>query len=96
MRTLRVGGIALLADPGWVVQRKLRGAFRRSGFTVARSRRRVSWPPWRTTHLRVKDINIYELGRRETPRPTVSPHPTLSPQGRGQGDGFTSRARPAS
>ena len=26
MRTLRAGGIALLADPGWVVQRKLRGA----------------------------------------------------------------------
>jgi predicted nicotinamide N-methyase len=87
MRTLRAGGIALLADPGWVVQRKLRGAFRRSGFTVARSRRRVSWPPWRTTHLRLKDINIYELGRATT----------LSPQGRGQGEGLpglTSQARP--
>jgi predicted nicotinamide N-methyase len=82
MRTLRVGGIALLADPGWVVQRKLRGAFRRSGFTVTRSRRRVSWPPWRTTHLRIKDIDIYELGRRPTPRPT------LSPLGRGQGEGI--------
>jgi hypothetical protein len=26
----------------------------------------VSWPPWRTTHLRIKDIDIYELGRRPT------------------------------
>jgi SAM-dependent methyltransferase len=79
-------GTALLADPGWVVQRKLRGAFRRSGFTVSRSRRRVSWPPWRTTHLRTKDINIYELGRQ----------PPLSPKGRGQGEGLIPRVDPIS
>jgi predicted nicotinamide N-methyase len=96
MRTLRVGGIALLADPGWVARSKLRGAFRRSGFTVARRRRRVSWPPWRTTHQRIKDIDIYELGRRDAPQPSQSPHPTLSPQGKGQGERLTPRAHPAS
>ena len=84
MRTLRAGGIALLADPGWVVQRKLRGAFRRSGFTVARSRRRVSWPPWRTTHLRTQGHQHLRAGRRPTPTP-------LSPQGRGQGEGLRGR-----
>ena len=102
MRTLRTGGIALLADPGWVAQRRLQGAFRRSGFTVTRSRRQVSWPPWRTTHRRTKQIDVYELGRLETPHPsrsphpTLSPHPALSPEGRGRGEGLTSRARPAS
>jgi len=64
MRTLRVGGIALLADPGWIVQRKLRQAFRKSGFSVIRSSRQISWPPWRTTHLRPKDIDVYELQRQ--------------------------------
>ncbi len=63
MRTLRADGIALLADPGWVPDAKLRAAFRRSGFAVTRSRSMVTWPPWRTTHLRRKAINIYTLRR---------------------------------
>ncbi len=62
LRTLRVGGIALLADPGWIAQRRLQHAFRRSGFTVIRSRRRVHWPPWQTAQ-RTKDIDVYELQR---------------------------------
>lgn len=64
MRTLRADGLALLADPGWVAETKLRAAFRRSGFTVTRSRRDVGWPPWRTTHQRRKTIDIYALCRR--------------------------------
>jgi predicted nicotinamide N-methyase len=63
MRTLRPGGLALLADPGWVADGKLRAAFRRSGFAVHRDRRTVSWPPWRPTHRRDKTINIYTLRR---------------------------------
>jgi predicted nicotinamide N-methyase len=63
MRTLRPGGLALLADPGWVADGKLRAAFRRSGFMVHRHRRTVSWPPWRPTHRRDKTINIYTLRR---------------------------------
>ena len=63
MRTLRADGVALLADPGWVAEAKLRAAFRRSGFVVSKNRSTVSWPPWRTTHLRRKAINIYTLRR---------------------------------
>jgi predicted nicotinamide N-methyase len=64
LRTLRADGLALLADPGWVAEAKLRAAFRRSGFTVTRSRRTVDWPPWRTARQRRKAIDIYALGRR--------------------------------
>ena len=63
MRTLRPGGLALLADPGWVDDGKLRAAFRRSGFVVQRDRRTVTWPPWRPTHRQDKRINIYTLRR---------------------------------
>jgi len=63
MRTLRPGGQALLADPGWVPDAKLRAAFRRSGFAVTRDRWTVSWPPWRPTHRQDKTINIYTLRR---------------------------------
>jgi len=63
MRTLRPDGLALLADPGWVEDGKLRAAFRRSGFAVQRDRRMVSWPPWRPTHRQEKAINIYTLRR---------------------------------
>ncbi|MGH7385701.1 MAG: class I SAM-dependent methyltransferase, partial [Candidatus Rokuibacteriota bacterium] len=66
VRTLRPGGIALLADPGWVAEGKLRAAFRRSGFAIDRDRSTVSWPPWRATHRQHKVINIYTL-RRPSP-----------------------------
>ena len=64
LRTLRPDGFALLADPGWVAQRKLGSALRRSGFAVTRKRRAVSWPPWRSTYRQHKDIDIYTLRRR--------------------------------
>ena len=63
MRTRRPEGLALLADPGWVADARLRAAFRRSGFAVQRDRRTVSWPPWRPTHRQEKTINIYTLRR---------------------------------
>jgi len=63
MRTLKTDGVALLADPGWVADGKLRAAFRRSGFAIHRDRRAVSWPPWRPTHRQEKVINIYTLRR---------------------------------
>lgn len=65
LRTLRPGGFALLADPGWVAQRKLRASFRRSGFSVTKRRREVSWPPWPATYRQHKNIDIYTLRRRE-------------------------------
>jgi predicted nicotinamide N-methyase len=67
MRTLRAGGSALLADPGWVAEAKLKIAFRRSGFSVSRSRREVAWPPWRISGQRRKTIEIYTLRRRDIP-----------------------------
>jgi len=63
MRTLRADGSALLADPGWVADAKLRAAFRRTGFAVSRAQLHVQWPPWRTTHQQCKTINIYTLRR---------------------------------
>ena len=63
MRTLRVNGSALLADPGWVAGSKLRAAFRRSGFSVSKARLQVFWPPWRATHQQRKAVNIYTLRR---------------------------------
>lgn len=64
LRTLRADGVALLADPGWVDEGKLRAAFRRGGFSVGKTRRGVSWPPWQITRRRRKEIDIYALRRR--------------------------------
>ena len=72
LRTLRADGSALLADPGWVDDDKLRAAFRRTGFAVSRTMLRVLWPPWRPTHQQKKDINIYRLRRAVRPARPVS------------------------
>ena len=70
MRTLRANGSALLADPGWVDDDKLRAAFRRTGFAVSRTVLHVQWPPWRTTHQKRKAIKIYRLRRAaDAPQP---------------------------
>ncbi|MGH7412624.1 MAG: class I SAM-dependent methyltransferase [Candidatus Rokuibacteriota bacterium] len=69
MRALRQDGIALLADPGWVTAGKLRASFRRGGFSVTRTRRRVGWPPWRVGRRRPRNIDIYMLRRRPAPAP---------------------------
>ncbi len=71
LRTLRPGGVAFLADPGWVNHAKLGSAFRRSGFSVSRARRPVAWPPWHSRQ-RSKTIDIYTLKRRDS---TTSPRP---------------------
>jgi len=67
MRTLREDGIALLADPGWVAEGKLRAAFRRGGFSVSKACREVRWPPWQVDRQRPKNIDIYTLRRQPAP-----------------------------
>ena len=67
MRTLRADGIALLADPGWVAEDKLRAAFRSGGFSVSKTRREVRWPPWQVSRQRAKNIDIYTLRRQPAP-----------------------------
>ena len=62
MRTLRPGGQALLADPGWVPAQAA-GGLSTQWLRGHPGSRTVSWPPWRTTHLHVKAINIYTLRR---------------------------------
>ena len=64
-RALRVDGIALLADPGWVEKSKMQATFRQSGFAVSNEIVGVRWPPWQVKGQRRKGIDIYRLRRRK-------------------------------
>ena len=64
-RALRVDGIALLADPGWVEKSKMQATFRQSGFAVSKEIVGVRWPPWQVKGQRRKGIDIYRLRRRK-------------------------------